>query len=85
MILGAGRGSSIRLFIYSSIRSVFQNAVGRVLVCIVTHVSCGVVLFDGVGGEGMEKPVVVDFSTFLGDTPNDYGGYTGGVKGIVVD
>ena len=77
MILGAGRRSSIR--------SVFQNAVGRVLVCVVTHVSHGVVLFDGVGRVCMEKPVVVDFSAFLGNSPDDYGGYTCGAKGVVVD
>ena len=40
-------------FVYSSIRSVSQNAINRVLICVVTHVSHGVVLFDGVGGEGM--------------------------------
>ena len=69
----------------SSIRSVFQNAIGRVLVCVVTQVSRGVVLFDGVGWVCMEKPVVVDFSTFLRNTANDYGGYTCGVKSVVVD
>ncbi len=78
----SGRRDSRWLNLYDS---VFQNAVERVLVCIVTHVSRGVVLFDGVGRVCMEKPVVVNFSTFLGNTANDYGGYTYGVESVVVD